>query len=476
MRRSLIAWLAGAAIPSAALASDVPVRVYEDVNRSSLSDLSQGVDQKDRPLTGVPVMLVGSETVRETSSDADGRAVFAGVGDGLYLLRPAVEGQVECTSRNLANRLLERLASGSEKVVYVALGDSTPVYGAARPYPARLGDRLRALFPLAETHNLAHEGSTTWDWLPGHWAFEEARAWIGQADLITVSLGGNDLQSLANLDFADFTEALESAQELIAQTLANAALIVAAIRKENPDVDIVWTIYPNYARSKKWLEYVPQAYIGLLQSGMDLAIGMMREGLAENPGLLLADVYEEWADEDIEKFLFDPIHVNDAGAESYARTIFRTLGGVFLPEDHGRERLFGFVMSPATSDPSVPEAVSDETDSPDVSANEDSGEPHGPFPETSDSPGMDESVTGTDAWGMESFTGLERIEDRGPLDSSPVPDGPVSPSGASGGGCRVTEAPAGSLVLLLVVLLVGLRLRPFVRFRSAGRPARTRGP
>lgn len=467
MRRILLAWLALAASPAAAAPSGVPVRVYADGNGSSLTDLVQSLDGKDGPLAGVPVDLFGGGGTYQAATDAEGRTLFDGLENGRYLLRPRVEGDPECTSRNTAPHLAGLLAAGVGRALYVALGDSTPVYGAALPYPARLGDKVKALFPEAETHNLAHEGSTTWDWLPGHWAFEGARSWIETADLITVSLGGNDLQELAGLDFTDLAAALEAAKQVIEQTLDNAALLVGAIRDLNPHADIVWTIYPNYARSTKWIEYVPEAYIGLVQSGLEVAIGMMREGLAENPGLLLADIAEEWADEDIEPYLHDPIHVNDVGAESYAAIIFRALGGVTLPEDSGRERLFGYAMQPPVPDDGGVEPVADGA----ADAATDAGGHEDAWVASTPETGVETAPA--DAGTPEEWrqgTGPDLAAPLDPASESPAtdtasaldgagPDRGPPPNGSSGGGCRAAWAPGPAATWLLPILLLGRRRR-----------------
>lgn len=467
MRRILVVWVALATAPAVAAPSGVPVRVYADGNGSSLTDLVQGLDLKDGPLAGVPVDLFGGGGPHQVSTDAEGRALFDGLANGLYLLYPRMDGEPECTSRNTAAHLAGLLAAGVGRAVYLALGDSTPVYGAARPYPDRLGDKVKALFPQAETRNLAHEGSTTWDWLPGHWAFEGARTWIGQADLITVSLGGNDLQELAGLDFTDLTAALEAAKQIIERTLDNAALIVDAIRAENPGADIAWTIYPNYARSTKWLEYVPQAYIGVVQSGFEIAIGMMREGLAEIPGLLIADIAEEWADEDIEPFLFDPIHVNDAGAESYAKVLFRTFGGVLLPEDGGRERLFGYAMQPPIPDDGGPEPVAegDTHAATDPGGHDDAGWDAGPEAgvETAPADSGSPEVVAEEA-APDLATPGDSIRDSLPSDVGFIPDAVATdpgppPNGSSGGGCQAAWAPGPGATWILPILLLGIRRR-----------------
>lgn len=143
MRRILVAWAALAAARAHAAPSDVPVRVYADGNGSSLTDLVQGLDLNDRPLAGVLVDLFGGGGTHLVSTDAEGRALFDGLEDGLYLLRPLVEGDPACTSRNAAAHLAGLLAAGVGRAVSVALGDSTPVQGVARPYPARLGRRSR---------------------------------------------------------------------------------------------------------------------------------------------------------------------------------------------------------------------------------------------------------------------------------------------------------------------------------------------
>lgn len=343
-----------------ATASEVPVLVYSDGNGSSLTDLLQGLDTHDTPLAAVTVRLLGGGDPGTLATDMDGAATFTDVDDGLRLVYPLVEPAAPCTSRNLASRLPALLESGAAAMLYVALGDSTPAYGAAKTYPVRLGNILSGLFPAIDTWNLAESGSKTVDWLPGNWAFEKARTQIEKADLVTISLGGNDLDELIDvLDFSNIDVAMQMALDLIDETMANAEVIVGTIRDINPHADVVWTIYPNYARSDQFLQYVPGQYIGLVESALEMAIGLMRDKLAAIEGLLLADTYQEWSDEDINPYMWDPIHLNDNGAESYARVIFRTLGGVFLPEDDGRLRSFSFdTDAPPLPEP-VPEALPD---------------------------------------------------------------------------------------------------------------------
>lgn len=104
------------------------------------------------------------------------------------------------------------------------------------------------------TSNLAEPGSTTADWLPGKPLFEERlRPALAEADVVLVSVGGNDLQeALGGGDTIGAVGALESAgaaYDTVDRTGRNLARTFDAIRKENPDARVVYVGYPDYSSS-----------------------------------------------------------------------------------------------------------------------------------------------------------------------------------------------------------------------------------
>jgi len=426
-------------------AGDVPARVYADVNASSLTDLAQAFSGDDYPLEGILLRLTrGSEAVLLTS-DADGRATFTGVADGTWLVRPVIDlafpEPPPCTSHNLPHRLIAKLSSGDgTPLAYVALGDSSPKYGSAegKPYPTRLAALLEAHVAGGVTlTNRADPGTVTADWLPGTYDFENARAYVAAADLITLTLGGNDMQNAVS------GGSIANAPAVINQAIQNLTVILAALREVNPGADIVVTVYPNYSKADVWLEVVPANLIEMLRSAMETAVKKMRVELAGVDGILIGDVYGELAGADMNLFMADPLHVNDRGHTVYAQVIFRTLGGVVLPDDVGRERAWGFELKPKPAPPE-PDAVEA---APDVAAE---AAPQDEVAAELSSP----PDAGRD-WGGADSTATDDVRE----DVADETGDPATGGGGGSGGCALAAAPRAPLPFLLLSLVLGLAVR-----------------
>lgn len=419
-----------------ARAGDVPVQVYADVDSSALSDLAQGLDGDDWPVPGVLLRLARGAEASTLTTDADGRVTFSDVGDGSWLLRPVLELTYDpppaCTTHNLPTRLTAKLLSGDgTPLSYLALGDSSPVRGSAegKPYPTRLTALLQPLLPGGVTlYNEADPGTVTADWLPGAANFEAAKPAIQAADLITLTLGGNDMQ------YAVENGSIANAAAVVDQAIANLKVTLAALRELNPAADVVVTVYPNYAKADVWLQYVPANLIEAVRVVLDTSLKKMRVQLASVDGVLVGDVYAELHEADMNLFMFDPLHVNDLGHAVYAQVIFRALGGVVMPDDAGRERAFGLALDPK------PVVGPDETT------------------EVTEAPPEAVEVT-TDAAGDVVDAGAEL----GAIDAAPTDDAedtgtPESggDSGTGGGGC--TSAPRGAAMGPTWTLLVALAM------------------
>lgn len=413
-------------------ASDVPVTVYADVNASSLTDLAQTTSGDDYPLEGLLLRLTrGAEAVLLTS-DAGGRAVFTGVADGTWLLRPVLDVAFPepppCTSHNLPRRLVQKILSGDgTPLTYVALGDSSPKYGSAegKPYPVRLAALLHEHLTGGVTlTNRADPGTVTADWMPGAYDFENARAYVAAADLITLTLGGNDMQNAVS------GGSIANAPAVINQAIENLTVILAALREVNPTADVVVTVYPNYSKSDEWADVVPANLIDMLRSAMETAVKKMRVELAGVDGVLIGDVYGELQAADMNLFMADPLHVNDRGHEVYAQVIFRALGGVILPDDAGRERAWGFLLEPKPVQPEPDEVE--------------------PVPEVIDEIAADHAV-GSDQ---------PSAPDVGAEASTDAADDLATGSDEASGGCALADRPRARLPLLLLALGVALALRP----------------
>jgi hypothetical protein len=108
------------------------------------------------------------------------------------------------------------------------------------------------------TSNLAEPGTTTADWLPDTPLFDERlRPALVDADVVLVSVGGNDLQEA--LGGADGVEAgagvldsADAAYDAVDRSGRNLNRTFAAIRRENPEAAVVYVGYPDYSSSDAW--------------------------------------------------------------------------------------------------------------------------------------------------------------------------------------------------------------------------------
>jgi lysophospholipase L1-like esterase len=324
-------------------AATVNVTVYRDTDASSRTDYVQKVGEGDAVLGGVSVtgFVAGSSPVVVPTTEA-GVAAFSGVAIGAQLfLVDAPEG-AWATSRNQATHLFDLLQAG-QPLDYVALGDSSPLEGSSngQRYPERLGALLQMHFPAGvSVHNLAEGGSTTTMWLPGALYMEMRKDAIAAADLITMTIGGNDLVDAISLGDMD------AALAQVDQTFANIGTIYAYLREMNPQADIVFTIYPNYIKADAWEDELGAAKVGVVRGVIESVIDQMRRDLAANPGMLLADVHGPLKDADMNLYMADKLHVNDAGHQVYAEVIFGALGGAVVPAEGEVDKLFGWADWP----------------------------------------------------------------------------------------------------------------------------------
>jgi len=320
-------------------AATVNVTIYRDTDVSSLTDYSQDVGGEDQVLGGVDVTgFFGGSTSATVATDTSGIAPFPDVAAGLHLFRVAAPEGAWATSRNQATRLFE-LLQAAQPLDYVALGDSSPVEGSAtdQRYPERLGAMLAPFFPAGVTvHNLAEGGSTTPMWLPGSPYMLLKEDAIVAADLITMTIGGNDLVDAISL--GDINAALKQ----VDVTFANIATIYGRLRELNPAADIVFTIYPNYIKSDFWEAELGADTVAVVRNIIESIITQMRRDLSANPGMLLADVHGPLKDADMNVYMADKLHVNDAGHQVYAEVIFGALGGAVVPADGTVDKRFGW--------------------------------------------------------------------------------------------------------------------------------------
>lgn len=318
--------------------------VYFDEDNSSKSYYFQKIGDEDTPLAERSVNLIGADGVVETTTCADGAFGFGQLEDGNYVIEPIADEGWITTSGSMGQRFAEATREGELKIV--VFGDSIPAYGPKPWWPSRLADMTSE---LAETDlvNVAVPGSRSFEWLPGTGYYNNRLATeLGGADLIVFSLGGNDLYELANMDFNSIgiDKALPLFEETVDKIIANLKTIITQIRVVNPDADIVWLLYPNYATTNQW-RMLAGDLVDAIQPILKKELIAIRRRLAHYEGLMIWDIYSATKDVDIDMFLIDPLHLNNLGHDFYARELFKMLGGVVVEQgspSFDDERLVGF--------------------------------------------------------------------------------------------------------------------------------------
>jgi len=342
--------------------------VYEDGDGSDDSVWQWSIDADiDHVLSGINIQLVGADQVLQTESCDEGSFLFDDVADGTYLVRPQLDGEVYCSTRNCPRRFYEAVDKG--EVTIVTIGDSVPVVGDGARFPTRLKTLLDPLVTV-DNRNVAVSGSTSPQWLPGTGNFQQVLApHIPDADVLLISVGGNDIMGYAGEllpgilgGSLDAEGAVEEAKMLVAGIAENIRSIAAAVREINPDVDVAYLLYPNYGQAVNTMPWsmVP-GFLG--DDAMVQILEAARSAIQEDDAIILVDMYGRAEGLPLDDYLKesggqkDPLHFNDLGHTLYAEEIFETLGGVLVgstPFDPaygqaplGLERPFGLMdMAP----------------------------------------------------------------------------------------------------------------------------------
>lgn len=212
------------------------------------------------------------------------------------------------------------LLEGGERVVFI--GDSLAVE-APPNYPELLPEALGGRAPEVETVNLAEPGTTASDWRPGLELFSQRLVpELGSADLVIVTLGGNDLQE--GLGASDGLDGLSSGSGSSGDALGaidsfgrRLSRIFAAIRKRAPDARIVYVGYPDYSEATAWQQAAGSLGIVALRFGLSSLL----EAAGEAEPDLLIDMGPATARAGVDAMLADSEHLSAAGHELYARRL-----------------------------------------------------------------------------------------------------------------------------------------------------------
>jgi lysophospholipase L1-like esterase len=185
--------------------------------------------------------------------------------------------------------------------------------------------------PNVETVNLAEPGSTTGDWLPGQPLFDERlRPELAGADLVLVSVGGNDLQEAIGGDTG--TEAIggatanaNAAFAAVERSGRNLGRTFAAIRRENGDARIAYVAYPDYSAATEWQQSSTTG--GIVALGIGLS-GLLDAARSAGPDAVV-DMLAETGDRPggVDPLLTDLEYLSPEGHRFYAERIAAELTG-----------------------------------------------------------------------------------------------------------------------------------------------------
>ncbi|MDP8225113.1 MAG: SGNH/GDSL hydrolase family protein [Candidatus Lernaella stagnicola] len=355
-------------------ADDLQGAIYFDADANSISLYEQDFSGPDQGVDGVDVILFGHTNYAESVTAGGGGFEFSDVGPGRYLLHLDVGGTHECVTNNRSLRLPFAVVEGDVKVV--AFGDSNGVVGSDVPYPQHVTNYLGD-FADAELDNQSIAGSLAREWVPGApegYFDDNLLPAIADADVITFTLGGNDLLDHFGdppFELADLLLALATFPPVFNEIKGDIEEIAAAVHAANPDADLVYLVYPVFANSELWAEVNGEDLIPMVRQLMTTIFGNMRVEFSDIPYLILADIMGSVSPEVmIDEFLYDDIHPNDAGHIWYANEVFKSLGGIIAGEEKATlERSFGFdaaALTPGESldpgDYEPPGAIGDDDD------------------------------------------------------------------------------------------------------------------
>jgi lysophospholipase L1-like esterase len=315
-------------------------QIYTDIDQSERSLWDGGsFGPTDEAVQGLTVTLIGANGSEQTETCEDGTFGFGDLEEGSYLTVVDWEDGTLCRTRNCQTGLAEAVESGRVKIV--TLGDSVPVVGDAPFFPARLTDMLSP-FADVENVNIAVGGTTSVDWVPGTPNFDQRFGpHLESADVVIVSLGGNDFLQYANEAFANPQEAIAGFPDFVREVMGRVLLIKDTVALQNPDADLVYLLYPDYSQSGTWSEQFGFA-ISIIQGLIADALEQILNELGPEEDILMVDFYGYFRETglNLDAHLYDLLHFNDAGQQVYAERLFEVLGGVSIADEIGTNPRF----------------------------------------------------------------------------------------------------------------------------------------
>lgn len=162
-------------------------------------------------------------------------------------------------------------AEPTQQIVYTALGDSIATgdyaFGKDISYAERYRDTLSSSY-LVDFVNLAVSGDDSSDML-GLLGVADVQSRIQSSDIITISIGGNNIMPCRGFNFSSIDQACSEAG--VAQFQNDWSLIVSEINRLNPDVTIYVNNVYNPYRGNESIFAAADVYIqqinGIISSG-----------------------------------------------------------------------------------------------------------------------------------------------------------------------------------------------------------------
>lgn len=322
----------------------IKVTTYNDNNDSSLTSFAQSIKDGDTPLPGVAVSLIEPFTGAGFTCD-EGWYSFvsdnAGTFTDSYRILKIDAPECKITSHNMARRAPVALAEGKLKMVI--MGDSIARYGG----PTFFYDNLQAWldgFGDIEIKNHAVAGSVSTQWMPGTSYFGYIEPELPDADVVFITIGGNDIMDYVRYhQNLPIDQLMAGIQTTITEVESNIETIYNEVRKQKPDADIIWLIYPNYADSDKW-RTATGTWADQVALFFQEEMFKLLRWAAGIDGLILVDLFSRMNKADLDLSLRDELHYNNYGHGILAEEIFKVLNGVIIKDGVptiGGDRMIG---------------------------------------------------------------------------------------------------------------------------------------
>lgn len=296
--------------------------------------------QNDAPAEPRIMRFLSPDGERLVMSCDDGSFGVPSLSEGVYMMIPQMNDGEIASTKNVSHYTYEALKAGQIDVV--TIGDSVPVVGGKPTFTEVLKEIMQP-FGTINANNIAVGGTISEHWVPGTDLYENSlKPLLPETDLVVISLGGNDLLHYVNnaLSGGNIQAAIDDFEPFVIEIMDRVLAIVEDIHSINPEIDVVYCLYPNYADSDMWKGQLGFAH-SFVSTKVVEALDIVRASIPAGHRFILMDLYGATEDLDLDALLYDQLHFNTAGQEIYAEEIFRALGGARIGDSLGMEKNFG---------------------------------------------------------------------------------------------------------------------------------------